>query len=199
MDHEVALREIDRLWGSAPGTADGDRLDVLVTLVEHYEETQWPIPCMKEPSMARAVRFPDGTISYLYERDDEDEDQDVEHVARVRHPSGAVSDFVDGYGYRSAGSMRSNDRAIATLREGMTDAAYRVALEMAGIDPDFEPEIRDATPADHYLYHADPHPEAADDLVTCQTGDYGNVTADGRPYTEVKLRDLDDGDQDTRI
>lgn len=43
-DHEAALREIDRLWGSAPGTDDGDRLDVLVTLVEHYEETRWPIP-----------------------------------------------------------------------------------------------------------------------------------------------------------
>ena len=27
-DHEAALREIDRLWGSAPGTDDGDRLDV---------------------------------------------------------------------------------------------------------------------------------------------------------------------------
>ena len=43
-DHEAALREIDRLWGSAPGTDDGDRLDVLATLVEHYEETRWPIP-----------------------------------------------------------------------------------------------------------------------------------------------------------
>lgn len=43
-DHDAALREIDRLWGSAPGTDDGDRLDVLATLVEHYEETRWPIP-----------------------------------------------------------------------------------------------------------------------------------------------------------
>lgn len=43
-DHEAALREIDRLWGSAPGTDDGDRLDVLATLVERYEETRWPIP-----------------------------------------------------------------------------------------------------------------------------------------------------------
>ena len=37
-DHEAALREIETLWGAADGTADGDRLDVLVTLVEAYEE-----------------------------------------------------------------------------------------------------------------------------------------------------------------
>lgn len=37
-DHEAALREIETLWDAAEGTADGDRLDVLVTLVETYEE-----------------------------------------------------------------------------------------------------------------------------------------------------------------
>jgi antitoxin component HigA of HigAB toxin-antitoxin module len=37
-DHEAALREIETLWGAAEGTADGDRLDELVTLVEAYEE-----------------------------------------------------------------------------------------------------------------------------------------------------------------
>lgn len=37
-DHEAALREIEMLWGAAQGTADGNRLDVLVTLVEAYEE-----------------------------------------------------------------------------------------------------------------------------------------------------------------
>ena len=37
-----ALAEIDRLWGSAAGTADGDRLDVLMTLVDAYERARWP-------------------------------------------------------------------------------------------------------------------------------------------------------------
>lgn len=37
-DHEAALREIETLWGAAEGTADGDRLDVLATLVDAYEE-----------------------------------------------------------------------------------------------------------------------------------------------------------------
>lgn len=42
-DHRAALAEIDRLWGSPQGTDDGDKLDVLLTLVEKYEETRWPI------------------------------------------------------------------------------------------------------------------------------------------------------------
>lgn len=42
-DHDQALREIERLWGAAPGTSEGDKLDVLATLVEAYENTHWPI------------------------------------------------------------------------------------------------------------------------------------------------------------
>lgn len=43
-DHEAALREIEALWGAKDGTAEGDRLDVLVTLTEAYEERRWPLP-----------------------------------------------------------------------------------------------------------------------------------------------------------
>jgi HTH-type transcriptional regulator/antitoxin HigA len=35
--HQAALAEIRRLWGSAPGTNDGDRLDVLIVLSDAYE------------------------------------------------------------------------------------------------------------------------------------------------------------------
>jgi HTH-type transcriptional regulator / antitoxin HigA len=42
-DHRAALREVEALWGAAEGTPDGDRLDVLVTLVEAYEERRWPV------------------------------------------------------------------------------------------------------------------------------------------------------------
>jgi HTH-type transcriptional regulator/antitoxin HigA len=42
-DHAAALKEIDRLWNAGPGTEDGDKLDILVTLVEKYEEGRWPI------------------------------------------------------------------------------------------------------------------------------------------------------------
>lgn len=42
-DHEQALREIERFWNAEPGTPDGDKLDVLVTLVEAYENEHRPI------------------------------------------------------------------------------------------------------------------------------------------------------------
>jgi HTH-type transcriptional regulator/antitoxin HigA len=43
-DHATALREIERLWGAAPGTPEGDILDVLATLVDRYEEARFPLP-----------------------------------------------------------------------------------------------------------------------------------------------------------
>jgi HTH-type transcriptional regulator / antitoxin HigA len=42
-DHRVALAEIERLWGAAAGTADGDKLDILTMLVEAYEDRHWPL------------------------------------------------------------------------------------------------------------------------------------------------------------
>lgn len=43
-DHERALAEIERLWGAPEDTPEGDRLEVLVTLVEAYEDRHHPIP-----------------------------------------------------------------------------------------------------------------------------------------------------------
>ncbi|MGD0910265.1 MAG: hypothetical protein ABR928_00125 [Terracidiphilus sp.] len=42
-EHDAALREVERLWGAKEGTADGDRLEVLMTLVEVYEEEHFPM------------------------------------------------------------------------------------------------------------------------------------------------------------
>lgn len=42
-DYDVALAEIDRLMGAAPGTPESDRLEILVTLVEKYESVHWNI------------------------------------------------------------------------------------------------------------------------------------------------------------
>ena len=39
-----ALERIDELWGAKPGTPRGDELDVLMMLVEKYEEEHFPIP-----------------------------------------------------------------------------------------------------------------------------------------------------------
>lgn len=42
-DHRAALKEIDACWGAPEGTERGDRLDVLLALVDAYEEKRWPI------------------------------------------------------------------------------------------------------------------------------------------------------------
>ncbi|MCL4868989.1 MAG: transcriptional regulator [Anaerolineae bacterium] len=42
-DYEAALKAIDQLWGSPYDSPDGDKLDVLVTLVEAYEARHHPI------------------------------------------------------------------------------------------------------------------------------------------------------------
>ena len=39
-DRRAALQEIERLWNAEPGTDDGDKLDILATLVERYEGHQ---------------------------------------------------------------------------------------------------------------------------------------------------------------
>lgn len=43
-DYETALKTIDQLWDAAQGSPEADQLDVLVTLVEAYEEKHYPIP-----------------------------------------------------------------------------------------------------------------------------------------------------------
>lgn len=42
-DHKAALKELQKLWGAAPGTPDEDKLEVLATLVEAYEAKHHPI------------------------------------------------------------------------------------------------------------------------------------------------------------
>ena len=42
-DHRAALAEIEACWGAPDGTEEGDRLDVLLALVDIYETKRWPI------------------------------------------------------------------------------------------------------------------------------------------------------------
>ena len=53
-DHAAALREIERLWGAGEGTPQGDRLEVLATLVEAYEQAHFP---MDAPDPIEAIKF----------------------------------------------------------------------------------------------------------------------------------------------
>jgi HTH-type transcriptional regulator / antitoxin HigA len=48
-DYEAALREVDLLLDSQPGTPENDRLDVLATLISAYEDEHFPIPEPDDP------------------------------------------------------------------------------------------------------------------------------------------------------
>ena len=53
-DYETALKEVERLWGAKAGTPDGDRLDVLATLIDAYETEHHP---MDPPDPIEAIKF----------------------------------------------------------------------------------------------------------------------------------------------
>lgn len=53
-DYEMALTEIDRLWDAKPGTTRGDKLDILVTLVEAWEDVHYP---MGQSDPIEAIKF----------------------------------------------------------------------------------------------------------------------------------------------
>ena len=43
-EYKSALKEIERLFDATPNTPDGELLDILITLVEVYEDEHCPIP-----------------------------------------------------------------------------------------------------------------------------------------------------------
>ena len=53
-DYEAALAEVEHLWGAKSGTPDGDRLDVLATLIDAYEAEHYP---MDPPDPIEAIKF----------------------------------------------------------------------------------------------------------------------------------------------
>jgi HTH-type transcriptional regulator / antitoxin HigA len=53
-DYEAALAELEKLWGAKSGTAAGDRLDVLATLIDAYETEHFP---MDPPDPVEAIKF----------------------------------------------------------------------------------------------------------------------------------------------
>jgi HTH-type transcriptional regulator / antitoxin HigA len=53
-DYEAALKEVERLWGAKMGTREGDRLDVLATLIDAYEAENYPFDA---PDPVEAIKF----------------------------------------------------------------------------------------------------------------------------------------------
>ena len=53
-DYRATLKEIESLMTARPDTSEGEKLDVLTTLVEAYESTHYPIDL---PDPVEAIKF----------------------------------------------------------------------------------------------------------------------------------------------
>lgn len=59
-EHRAALEEIEALWGAAEGTPEGDRLDVLATLADAYEDRKWPVDALDPVEAIEAAMAHEG-------------------------------------------------------------------------------------------------------------------------------------------
>jgi HTH-type transcriptional regulator / antitoxin HigA len=53
-DYRAALKDVESIMGAAADSPEGDRLDVLVTLIEAYERKHFP---MDLPDAVEAIKF----------------------------------------------------------------------------------------------------------------------------------------------
>ncbi|HZT19520.1 MAG TPA: helix-turn-helix domain-containing protein [Dongiaceae bacterium] len=63
-DHRAALAEIAACWGAEEGTEEGDRLDVLLALVELYEAKRWPIDLDESFDPVGVLHFAIGELGH---------------------------------------------------------------------------------------------------------------------------------------
>ena len=56
-DHRAALAAIEAYWGAPEGSEDGDKLDVLLALVDVYETRRWPIDLTEDFDPIGVLRY----------------------------------------------------------------------------------------------------------------------------------------------
>ncbi|MCI0519630.1 MAG: transcriptional regulator [Chloroflexi bacterium] len=121
-DYRAALKEIEKLMDSQPGTPQGDRMDVLVTLVEAYEARHFPIPEPDDPVQvleyymeSRGLSRTD-LIAYLGSKERVSEvlnrkrGLSLEMIRRLHHGLGIPADLIMGSQKKPAAiSMRAGN------------------------------------------------------------------------------------------
>jgi HTH-type transcriptional regulator/antitoxin HigA len=74
LDYQAVLQDVRALWGAPPGSTDGDRLDVLMVLLEAYEaehhriEPADPIDAIDRGGIARVLATTSGRVSEILNR-----------------------------------------------------------------------------------------------------------------------------------
>lgn len=110
-DYNAALAEVERLWGAPLGTPNGDRLDVLATLIDAYESEHHPID---PPDPIEAIKFRMEQQG-LTRKDLEGILGSRTRIAEVLNPPPRLVDQHDPSPARQAGHLcRSTDPLVAS-------------------------------------------------------------------------------------
>ena len=113
VDYDAALAEVDRLMDAESGTPRGDRLDVMVTLVEAYEAKHWAID-PPDPIDAMKLRMEQRGLS----RGD---------LARLLGGSGRVSEILNRKRSLSVAMMRKLRVELDIPAESLLRSARTIA------------------------------------------------------------------------
>src|SRR5271163_4421793 len=109
-DYDVALAEVERLWGARSGTPEGDRLDVLATLIDAYESEHDSID---PPDPIEAIKFRMEQQGLTRMEVVWEDDQGRQHTIRVGQggPSPSIAVFTKAWVQRNLDEFLDGDTA----------------------------------------------------------------------------------------
>lgn len=112
-DYEKALATVERLWGAEAQTPSGDRLDVLLVLIEDYEDKHHPID---PPDPIEAIKFRMEQMNLTR--------KDLEPMIGSR---GRVTEVINGQRPLSIAMIRNLYAGLRIPLESLVGGAMRVA------------------------------------------------------------------------
>lgn len=127
-DYEKALHDLKILWGAAPGTPDGERLDSLIDRIVAYEDKHFPMGTPDEESIRQfladqnrsQVSAQTGNDSYRFVLS---KDRNGQYMFRLIAPNGEVMFY--------SSSFTSRDKAIDTIRTLQSLQDYQTTIDEA--------------------------------------------------------------------
>ena len=104
-DYHKTLKEIEGLWDAKPNSPKGDRLEVLVTLVEAYEQKHYKI---EPPDPVGAIKFRMEQLGLK-----------PSDLAKILGGRGRVSEVLNKKRKLTVGMMRSLHKHLAIPAESL--------------------------------------------------------------------------------
>lgn len=116
-DYDAALKEVERLWGAKSGTADGDWLDILATLIDVYEAEHYP---MDPPDPIEAIQVSHGAAGADASRPGRDY-RDPDSHRRGPEPKAGAINHDDPPTSRASWHLRRRSDPTEPKKGGVTE------------------------------------------------------------------------------